>query len=235
MRESELVSKIIKEWEALLFTEKEELFRTYVTEKHITEENSESLGENKGEKFSPGSSKSKKKKAQTQSKNLAGSSGTLSKKGVRVFIQSSSSKKEKEQSESSDFARDGVMKDFEISESDSREIGTKVGKRKRITKQDRQPRTEYLKFFKFYYEKLSAEHKRWTANQISTIIKLLWKKKLTTDKTASKKTERQRVEEESVAEWHSEELIITLELRWLRDGNNCQWKARDIGLQRVRA
>jgi hypothetical protein len=186
MRESELVSKIIKEWEALPLTEKEELFRTYVTEKHISEDKSESSGENKGKRPSPGSSKSKKKKAQSSSKPVAGSSGTPSKKGVRVFIQSSSSKKEKEQSESSDFARDGVKKDFQISESDSKEIGGKVGKKKRITKQDRQPRTEYLKFFKFYYEKLSAEHKRWTANQISTIIKLLWKKKLTTDKTASR-------------------------------------------------
>jgi hypothetical protein len=103
-----------------------------------------------------------------------------------VFIQSSSSKKQKEQSESSDFARDGVKKDFEISESDSKEIGAKVGKRKRIAKQEKQPRTEYLKFFKFYYDKLSSEHKRWNANQISTIIKLLWKKKLTTDKKASR-------------------------------------------------
>ena len=103
-----------------------------------------------------------------------------------MFIQSSSSKKQKEQSESSDFARDGVKKDFEISESDSKEIGAKVGKRKRIAKQEKQPRTEYLKFFKFYYEKLSSEHKRWNANQISTIIKLLWKKKLATDKKASR-------------------------------------------------
>ena len=43
-----------------------------------------------------------------------------------------------------------------------------------------------MKFFKFYYEKLSGEHSRWTASQISTIIKLLWKKKLTTDKATGK-------------------------------------------------
>ena len=53
-------------------------------------------------------------------------------------------------------------------------------------KQDNQPRTEYLKFFKFYYDKLSVEHRRWSASQISTIIKLLWKKKLATDKAAVK-------------------------------------------------
>lgn len=110
------------------------------------------------------------------------------KEGVRVYVRSTSSKKDKAQSESSDFARDGAKKDFEISESDSKEIGTKAGgKRKRITKTDAtQPKTEYLKFFKFYYEKLSKEHPRWTANQISTIIKLLWKKKQNTDKSNAK-------------------------------------------------
>lgn len=185
MRESELVSKIIKEWEAFGVREKEDLYRTYITEKHISDEKSES-SENK--RPSPGSSKSKKKKAQAQSasKGLVVSSGTPSKRGVRVFIESSSSKKEKAQSESSDFARDGVKKDFEISESDSKELGVKVGKRKRIVKQDKLPRTEYLKFFKFYYEKLTGEHRRWSANQISTIIKLLWKKKLVSDKAALK-------------------------------------------------
>lgn len=103
-------------------------------------------------------------------------------------MRSSSSKKEKDQgSESSDFARDGAKKDFEISESSSKEIGKRVGgKRKRITKTDTQPKTEYLKFFKFYYDKLSKEHLRWSANQISTIIKLLWKRKLVTDKASAK-------------------------------------------------
>lgn len=60
-------------------------------------------------------------------------------------------------------------------------------KKKRISKREsRQPKTEYLKFFKFYYDKLTVEHPRWSASQISTIIKLLWKKKLTGDKAASK-------------------------------------------------
>lgn len=42
MRESELVSKIIKEWEALGTQEKEQLYGSYITEKHITDERSES-------------------------------------------------------------------------------------------------------------------------------------------------------------------------------------------------
>jgi hypothetical protein len=42
MRESELVSKIIKEWEAFGAKEKEQLYRTYITEKHLSDERSES-------------------------------------------------------------------------------------------------------------------------------------------------------------------------------------------------
>jgi len=42
MRESELVSKIIKEWEALTPIERENLFQTYMAEKHISEDKSES-------------------------------------------------------------------------------------------------------------------------------------------------------------------------------------------------
>lgn len=45
MRESELVSKIIKEWEALTPKEKEALYETYMSEKHISEDKSESSEE----------------------------------------------------------------------------------------------------------------------------------------------------------------------------------------------
>ena len=100
MRESELVSKIIKEWESFGVQEKEDLYRTYITEKHLSDERSES-SDNNGKGPSPGSSKSKKKKAQAQSlkKGLVASSGTPAKKGgLRVFVESSSSKKLKAQS-----------------------------------------------------------------------------------------------------------------------------------------
>jgi hypothetical protein len=172
---------------------KYDLYVTYTTEKHISDDKSESSEK----KESPGSSKSKKKKSQSKSLgkgpqyDSSSKVKTPAKKGVRVFVRSSSSKKDKDQqSISSDFARDGAKKEFEISESDSKELGvptSRATKRKRISKESsKQPRTEYLKFFKFYYEKLSLEHKRWNANQISTIIKLLWKKKLTTDKFIAK-------------------------------------------------
>jgi len=35
----------------------------------------------------------------------------------------------------------------------------------------------YLQFFKYYYERLTSEHSRWNSTQITTIIKLLWKKR----------------------------------------------------------
>ena len=36
----------------------------------------------------------------------------------------------------------------------------------------------YLQFYKYYFERLSTEHPRWNATQITTIIKLLWKKRM---------------------------------------------------------
>lgn len=34
-----------------------------------------------------------------------------------------------------------------------------------------------MNFFKYYHERLIAEHPRWSSSQITTIIKLLWKKR----------------------------------------------------------
>jgi len=53
MRESELVSKIIKEWESMEINEKEQLYNIYSSEKHISDDKSESSEKNE----SPGSSK----------------------------------------------------------------------------------------------------------------------------------------------------------------------------------
>ena len=45
MRESELVSKIIKEWEAIGSEDKEQLHNIYTAEKHISDDKSESWEE----------------------------------------------------------------------------------------------------------------------------------------------------------------------------------------------
>lgn len=36
---------------------------------------------------------------------------------------------------------------------------------------------EYHNFFKYYHDRLTAEHPRWSTPQITTIIKLLWRKR----------------------------------------------------------
>lgn len=50
--------------------------------------------------------------------------------------------------------------------------------------------SQYLQFYKYYHERLSAEHPRWTSTQITTIIKLLWKKRA---KQARKRELRRRI------------------------------------------
>lgn len=95
MRESELVSKIIKEWEALTPKEKEALYETYMAEKHISEDKSESSEEKRP---SPGESKSKvviySKESSTKMRSTPNKKERAT---VKVFVRSSSSKKEKEQ------------------------------------------------------------------------------------------------------------------------------------------
>jgi hypothetical protein len=120
-----------------------------------------------------------------------------------------------------------------VSESDSKELGAKASKKKKISKQ---PRNEYIKFFKFYYERLTVEHPRWSANQITTIIKLLWKKKLTQEKGRSKdslRTPRQirlsgRMAFKKTYTYSSLEAY----LRWkqLPKESKGYWKIRGLGL-----
>ena len=38
-------------------------------------------------------------------------------------------------------------------------------------------REDYVSFYKFHYKKLKGEHNRWSTTQITSVIKLLWKKK----------------------------------------------------------
>jgi hypothetical protein len=41
--------------------------------------------------------------------------------------------------------------------------------------------TEYISFFKSYFDRLSKEHPKWSAHQITSIIRLLWMKRKVTD------------------------------------------------------
>ena len=60
---------------------------------------------------------------------------------------------------------------------------------KRLVEKTQSKKEEYLTFYKYYYERLGAEHPRWTKNQIATIIKLLWRKR---NKTSRRDTSRIR-------------------------------------------
>lgn len=63
-----------------------------------------------------------------------------------------------------------------------------------------------MKFFKFYYDKLTKEHPRWNTHHISIIIKLLWKKKLVKIKNPiTILSEHKNKGKVLVVEWHSEE------------------------------
>lgn len=68
-----------------------------------------------------------------------------------------------------------------------------------MKKEAKEPRTEYLKFFKFYYDKLTVEHPRWSANQISTIIKLLWKKKSAGERRSTQALSREPRERKNIS------------------------------------
>ena len=103
---------------------------------------------------------------------------------VRVFEDKSAPKISKDDS---DFKRSDGKKSGKKSTPDkdkSSESDKDLGKTKQITKQgikikENAPskKEEYFTFYKYYFERLGAEHPRWTKNQITTIIKLLWRKR----------------------------------------------------------
>ena len=52
------------------------------------------------------------------------------------------------------------------------------------------PNQTYINFYKFYYNRLGVEHPRWSTSQITTIIRLLWKKRKMGGAKGEKKIER---------------------------------------------
>lgn len=62
----------------------------------------------------------------------------------------------------------------------------KLNKSKQISKS----RSEYLSFFKHYFNKLSQEHKRWNARQLTHVIKLLWRKRKIVEKGSKTRSMR---------------------------------------------
>lgn len=47
----------------------------------------------------------------------------------------------------------------------------------KLLKKKTRKANEYYEFTKYYSNRLSSEHPRWSTNQITTIVKLLWRKR----------------------------------------------------------
>ena len=160
MREAEIVSKIIKEWDALTSNAKTYLQKVYEKNKVLTLEDissSEQLMKNELLK------KEAAKIAASKGQKLSSSDPIPI---TKIFPTPSAVKHESD----SDFNRDSHQKDDSNKPVDSSSPKLLVGKTKKIAK------TDYITFYKATYDKLQAEHPRWTPLQISGIIKLKWKK-----------------------------------------------------------
>lgn len=161
MRESEVVSKILKEWDALNQTAKDNLRTIYQKNKCLTlEDISSSEQMMKAELEKKAALDAAKKSAQLEAQ-----------KSSSNLLNRSLPPPSKPQSDS-DFNRDSERKD------DSRPIESSspkilIDKTKKIQKG---AEIDYITFYKARYSQLHAKHARWTPKQISTIIKLEWKK-----------------------------------------------------------
>lgn len=68
-------------------------------------------------------------------------------------------------------------------------------KTKKIEKGRGESANDYIKHFKFYYEKFRKEHPKWNSAQISSIIKLLWRKRNLSLRLA-KRTKQTRIKKD---------------------------------------
>lgn len=170
LRESELVGRIIKEWDSLDAIAKEQLRAHYESKKYLT----------------PGeisSSESEMRERLAQKAKEAKSKGKSTSAILDVSQPfSKSSSRPKKRSDSG--ARASDRKDDSKQPYDS--SSPLVAKRKLInrTKQD------YVSFYKKMTTFLSHEHPRWTQAQISSIVRLEWRKKKSSAKKIAKKALR---------------------------------------------
>jgi regulator of replication initiation timing len=159
MRESEIVSKIIKEWDALGNVAKGHLQKIYEKNKVLTLEDI--------------SSSEQLMKSELQKKEAARKSAQKTHKSTsepipvtKIFPQTTTAKHESD----SDFNRDSHKDESNRGVESSSPKLVVVEKTKKIVKID------YISFYKQKYERLHAQHPRWTPKQISGIIKLEWRK-----------------------------------------------------------
>lgn len=167
MRESEIVSKIIKEWDALNGVAKDHLQKIYEKNKCLTLEDissSEQLMKSELQK------KEAKISAQRSAEEAIHKSSSPPVPPTKVFPPATTTAKQA--ASDSEYNRDSKSKeDSKLVDSSSPKI--LVGKSKKIGKAGGQ---DYTQFYKLRYAKLHALHPRWTSKQISSIIRLEWKK-----------------------------------------------------------
>lgn len=161
LRESEIVSKIIKEWDSLDNVAKNNLQVIYEKKNYLTNEDissSEALA-----------------KADLASKEARFAAERASRKVPKTTFSATKyhSNVKPASRDGSDFNRGSEQKDdSRLGDSSSPQV--LVQKTRPILKVSKE---DYVSFYKYHYKKLKGEHKRWTTTQITSVIKLLWKKK----------------------------------------------------------
>jgi hypothetical protein len=153
--------------------------------KNFFKSGSSSLSKSKSKNCSKSkSTPDSKEKNKPQASSTREASKLISKKQkkespkIRVFEEK---KKPSPKRDTSDFKRSSSKsgKPYDSSE-DPSDIMAKmkgINKGKKNISFENARNSQYLQFYKYYHERLSAEHPRWTSTQITTIIKLLWKKR----------------------------------------------------------
>lgn len=134
MRESEIVSRVIREWENMSTDQKNQFFHTKDTSMVML---------NVGPLATP-------------SKDAQG----------KLKDRTTGSKKEE--------VKEMNLEDVHIGEFQE-SSSQKPMKSRKISKRGNQ--SDYISFFKYHFDKLTREHRRWTSSQISSVVRLLWKKK----------------------------------------------------------
>ena len=170
LRESDIVTKIIKEWDALDNKAKENLQKIYEEKKFLTNEDISSSEALKKARHSNIASLVAAQRSAKKQTTPASFSATKFHSNIKQV-----------ERDGSDFNRGSEAKDdSRLAESSSPAVFIK-------TKQIAKPsQSDYITFFKTYYRNLGKEHPRWTTQQISSVIKLLWKKRKNQGKSLKK-------------------------------------------------
>jgi hypothetical protein len=158
LRESEIVSKIIKEWDALDSPAKDNLQKAYEKKNYLTNEDiSSSEALMKADLAS--------KEARNAAEKAAKRPKTSKFSSTRIHSNVRAASRE-----GSD-VRGSEHHDSRFGESSSLQV---LQKTKPIGKHHTQ--SDYITFFKHHYKNLASQHKRWTTTQITKVIRLLWQK-----------------------------------------------------------